>query len=323
MAPGPTRSISFDRPAAIQGFTDFNVVGGTWTVSGGGLGWNVDDGAMQVAAGAVLAGTTVSSGGTLAVESGGIAAGTLVKAGGTEIIEFGGGKVVLSPSGNNTIEAGGITNTLINVNNTIAGAGIIGGIDMRLINSRPHRHHGLRPDHQLIGDQCGDDGGDLGRHPPRRCRRHQFRHAERDQRERRRLPQQLHQFHRGVGGDRQITSSTIVNGAGGVILASGSGAHVDLDGAVISGGTLMTSGTGAVIETISSGGGGVLDGSASSVTNLGTVLVNDDSALTLRGTIKNSGTIFVDNVNPERRRAPVHRHGGRDTARWRDGSTVE
>jgi hypothetical protein len=36
---------------------------------------------------------------------------------------------------------------------------------------------------------------------------------------------------------------------------------------------------------------------ASSVTNLGTVLVNDNTALTLRGAIKNSGTIFVDNVD--------------------------
>jgi hypothetical protein len=50
---GGTGSDTFDLFGIGQqfnGFTTFNVVGGTWTVSGGGLGWNVDNGAMQVAA---------------------------------------------------------------------------------------------------------------------------------------------------------------------------------------------------------------------------------------------------------------------------------
>ena len=43
--------------------------------------------------------------------------------------------MVLSPSGNNDIEAGGIYNTLINVNNTIVGAGTVGDLDLTLLNS--------------------------------------------------------------------------------------------------------------------------------------------------------------------------------------------
>ena len=120
----------------FNGFTTFNVVGGTWTVSGGGLGWNVDSGAMQVAAGAVLAGTTVSSGGTLAVESGGSAAGTLVRAGGTEIIEFGGsatGTTVLSDGNGNPlfINSGG-TFEFLGTGNTGANIQLFSGATLEL-----------------------------------------------------------------------------------------------------------------------------------------------------------------------------------------------
>jgi hypothetical protein len=54
----------------------------------------------------------------------------------------------------------------------------------------------------------------------------------------------------GAGADVSINNSaTISNGVAGVILASGSGAHVDLNNATIFGGKLQTLGAGAVIET--------------------------------------------------------------------------
>jgi hypothetical protein len=118
-----------------------------------------------------------------------------------------------------------------------------------------------------------------------------------------------------AGGTANFTSGTIINGTGGLIVASGASAHVDLDGAHIFGGTLKTSGIGAVIETVSSSGGAVLDGSGSPVTNLGTVLVNDDSALTL---------VFAD-LRPRHQRRHAVRHQfrrrgcdyGRRRGQWR------
>lgn len=87
-----------------------------------------------------------------------------------------------------------------------------------------------------------------------------------------------------------------VNNQGGTILAAGPLAHVDLTGGYIEGGLLNSTGGGA-IQTIS-GNSGSLDGITSGVlTNNGTVLVNDDSTLTLVGSIVNNGTILQDAVS--------------------------
>ena len=91
---GGTGSGSFDLSSAgagrqYTGFSTFNVIGGTWTVSGSGKDWNVDGGALHIAAGGVLSSATVSSGGTLAVLSGGFAGPTAIHNGGTLIIDGG------------------------------------------------------------------------------------------------------------------------------------------------------------------------------------------------------------------------------------------
>ena len=65
------------------------MIGATWTVSGSGKDWNVDGGALQIAAGGVLSSATVSSGGTLVVLSGGFAGPTAIHSGGTLIIDGG------------------------------------------------------------------------------------------------------------------------------------------------------------------------------------------------------------------------------------------
>ena len=91
---GGTGSGTFDlnsigSGAQYRGFTTFDVVGGTWTVTGASTAhWNVDGGTLQIASGVDLTSTTVS-GGALDVESGATASSTVVKSGGTEIIEPG------------------------------------------------------------------------------------------------------------------------------------------------------------------------------------------------------------------------------------------
>ena len=72
------------------GFTTFNVVGGTWTVTSASTAhWTIKSGSLEIASGGELTSTTVSSGGVLVIESGGTASSSFVKAGGTEIIELG------------------------------------------------------------------------------------------------------------------------------------------------------------------------------------------------------------------------------------------
>ena len=261
---------------------------------------NVNDGGALV-----LDAVTVTNAGTINLSGASGGSGAEIYVSGTVNLT-GGGKVVLSPSGNNTIEAGGITNTLINVNNTITGAGTVGDVDLRLINSgrieAPVSALTISSLVVNVGTMAATSGGVL-RIAAGGTNTGTLNAASGSEIDLFGDFTNSKTIVASAGGIANLTSGIIINGTGGVILASGASAHVNLDGATIFGGTLKTSGTGAVIETISSGGGGVLDGSANSVTNLGTVLVNDDSALTLQGTIKNSGTIFVDNVNPS---ADVH-----------------
>lgn len=91
-----------------------------------------------------------------------------------------------------------------------------------------------------------------------------------------------------------VIASTVTNTATGVILASGSGAHVDLQGGTIAGGTLQTSGAGAMIDVVS-GANGTLDGSSAGhpLTNKGLFVVSAGATANIAGTIVNSSTISV------------------------------
>ena len=92
------------------GFTTFNVVGGTWTVTSASTAhWTIKSGALEVASGGELTSTTVSSGGVLVVESGGTASSSFVKAGGTEIIESGAVVSGVTISSGGTVELVGGT----------------------------------------------------------------------------------------------------------------------------------------------------------------------------------------------------------------------
>ena len=139
-----------------------NISTGTILASGSGAhvvlnGAVISGGKLQTQAGGeidvingLLSGATIASGsivdinnnGTLAL-SGRIANSGLISALGSPfatlsisgaVVLSGGGKVLLSPSGNNQIVAALGGGTLSNVNNTIAGAGFIGG-NLALVNS--------------------------------------------------------------------------------------------------------------------------------------------------------------------------------------------
>jgi hypothetical protein len=96
----------------------------------------------------------------------------------------------------------------------------------------------------------------------------------------------------GLGG-LVLSGVTVVNNqATGLILANGLHTHVDLLSATISGGTLNTL-NGGVIQTAANDRGSVLDGVAAAVINEGTLLINNNTSLTIQGSISNIGTISL------------------------------
>jgi hypothetical protein len=112
----------------------------------------------------------------------------------------------------------------------------------------------------------------------------------------------------------ELDGVTITNGAAGLVLASGTGANVNLNGATILGGTLEASGAGAnvllagaiisgaklktgagaAIET--SGGGSDTEVSGVTIAAGSVVKVSDNSELRLAGTIDNAGTIELNST---------------------------
>jgi hypothetical protein len=87
-----------------------------------------------------------------------------------------------------------------------------------------------------------------------------------------------------------INSSTIASAVGGTgqVEALGTGSHVDLQSAILTGGKLTTDVNGT-INTLDSGS--VVDNVA--VTNAGTINIENDTVLTLGSTVTNSGTINI------------------------------
>ncbi len=87
-----------------------------------------------------------------------------------------------------------------------------------------------------------------------------------------------------------MIQGVITDTSTGLILASGSGAQVDLSNATISGGTLQTSGSNAFIETVA--GTNAFNGGA--ISSGSTVEINSGTTLAIGGTVKNSGKLLVN-----------------------------
>ena len=96
-----------------------------------------------------------------------------------------------------------------------------------------------------------------------------------------------------------LSQDLTIDNQNGIIEAHGANTQVDLDNATIVGGTLETSGSNAVIQTVS-GHTSTFDGTQSGnpVDVAGHVLVVDNSDLALMGTINNTGVITVTSSNP-------------------------
>jgi hypothetical protein len=170
----------------------------------------------------------------------------------------GGGTILMSDSMHNFIESGPNGVALVNVNNTITGAGQFGnGSAIRLDNQAGGTISASQKAYQLIINlsQAATNEGHI-------------------------------QTNAGSAG-LSIYRTTINSTGGGFISANGTNANVSLTGATLIGGTLQTGG-GGFIQTMDNAN--VID----SVTNTGSIHVNDDTSLTLKGNITNAiGAILM------------------------------
>jgi hypothetical protein len=226
------------------------------------------------AVGLVLLGTIANSG-TISVGAG---ASLVVESPPFAATLTGGGKVALAGG---QVEGDPSAPPLTNLNNTIHGFGNFGvfGASVTLINSGTVNADAVSPIAFNLGSvtnsgimEATSTGGLV------------FRVATANAK-----------TIEALGTNTQVViSSTVTNTSTGLILASGSGAHVDLRGGTIAGGTLQTSGAGAMIDVVS-GANGTLDGSSAghALTNKGLFVVSAGATANIAGTIVNSNTISV------------------------------
>ncbi|MEO8925688.1 MAG: hypothetical protein ABI306_00875 [Caulobacteraceae bacterium] len=101
----------------------------------------------------------------------------------------------------------------------------------------------------------------------------------------------------GTGEAGLIIASTTVTNTGGGIIAAGSDCLVRLLGADIVGGTLTSSGSGQITtsrgKALVKSGVNILDGTTSILTNRAKVVIADNTALTIEGSIVNADKILV------------------------------
>ena len=242
---------------------------------------------LTVATGVVLAiadnvtfvfnGGTINNAGTIADNSGGN--NTVIQIGGSAVTLTGGGTISMDDRTSNWIVPADAADTLVNIDNTIAGSGLIG------------RGSALNLDNRAGGTivSTGNAGLNINLFPGT-----QF-------------------LNEGVledigPGGLQVSGNSVDQSGGGTIAALGDGTSVYLPGVQVLGGSLLASGAGAVMRlsdavvtapVITASNGGVteitgistLDASAAAITLTGLVQIDDNAQLNLAGTIVNTGTI--------------------------------
>jgi hypothetical protein len=273
------------------------VDGGTVFAVTSGTGTGANTGKIVVADGATLElGGTFSNNGSITLN--GSASSTRLEVDGAALTLSGAGRVTLSDSPDNAIVPVSGVATITNVQNTIAGAGTLGNTHLALINQSGGSIDGNGLHNALTLSGTTSNAGVLEGTTSRGL---VIAGAVTNSK-----------TLEAVGTSATVAiASTVINTSVGVILASGVGANVDLDGATISGGTLRTIGTGAVIETVSGttntiagatiAGGSLVEATSGSTLTIsgGTIgpaaIVETATSGTaiVSGTVSNSGTLFA------------------------------
>ena len=200
---------------------------------------------------------TINNTGTITLNSAGNYTNLIVAS--PTVTLMGGGSVVLSNTSYTTLRIYGASasDVLDNVNNTISGAGQLGAGQLTLTNG------GTINANQSSGLTIDTGGG---------------------------IVTNTGTIEDTGAGGLIVQNTTI---SGGTIKAQVANSSINLNNSSIAGATLSTA-NGGVIQTV--GGNDGLDGSATTVNNTGSVLVNDDTSLNLLGTINNTGTITLNSA---------------------------
>jgi len=231
------------------------IAGGNTTELASGTGSGANAGTIDIQNSSVLqvTGTVDNTGSILEGATGGT---TEFRLSGSTVLT-GGGKFTMSDNATNFV-FGSSTTTLTNVNNTISGAGALGDGSMALINQAKGVIDATGTN-QLALNTGGNVIVNSG-------------------------------LLEGTGTGGLLIQSTVDSTSGGQIVAAGAGSSVQIVGGnVLRGGTISTS-KGGVVEVINGNQGG-LDGTVGAVTNTGSVVDGNGSALYLAGSIVNKGTI--------------------------------
>ncbi len=255
---------------AINGDVIFEVTNGT------GAGANAGTIAVGDRAELILGGIVKNTGKIKANATGNTA--SLVFGDGSGATLKGGGKVLLSDSAGNFVGSN-IGGTFINVDNTIAGAGQIGGAFAMTLDNEAKGVINATGKLNALMIVTGSPVTNLG-------------------------------VLEATGPAGLVIMDTVDNWPSGIVQAVGPGALVSLQGATLVGGTLKTV-NGGIIRIDGSNSTSTLDGStpAAPVTNSASITVTDKNTLKLVGTINNTGSIAL-NATPGNRAVLLIGTGG-------------
>jgi len=244
--------------------------------------------------GALTLGGTADNSGTIALTAN--APGTTLAIAGALTL-IGGGKVTLSSTSGNVLLVSGAGVTLANVNNTIAGGGVISNTALTIVNS------GTFNANTSIGLAIETGGNVISNFGTMEATASGGLFINGDVANAGTIG--------ALGAHAAVTLNSINVSGAGTLLASGVGAQLDLDAASISGGILKTSGASAAIETVDGSdntitgatvvsgafvevtSGSVLELTSVTINSGGTLAVQSSGSAILSGTPTNSGTIVV------------------------------
>ena len=177
---------------------------------------------------------------------------------GSSVSLTGTGTVLLGDNGNNFIQGAAAADALNNVNNTISGAGHLGNGQLTLINAAAGVIDATYADQALVLN-TGSTVSNAG-------------------------------LLEATAGATLDIQSAVTDSSTGKITAAGGTVELQ-NGAVVQGGTLATSGVGAIAVAYNQ------SATLSGLANTGSVAVNDYGTLSLLGSIVNTGSIALQSTN--------------------------
>ncbi len=239
---------------AIAANATLSIISGGQVFANGNDGPSSNAGTILIGDGASFhLGGSFSNTGLLSLASAGTQTHLQVLGG---LILTGGGKVKLSDNPDNFISSdSGSLSTLVNSDNTIAGAGQIGDQTMTIINDHDGsiKASGVNPLVLMSPTFTMINAGTL----------------------------------KATGAGGLVLSEITIDNEGQGVLKAKTGSSITLQSAQIDGGTLATAGTGVIQVS----GNAVLDGSDFAVFNTGVFEIAGGSEAAIAGGIDNSGTI--------------------------------